>query len=74
LNNNIKINDFVELLDYLDHNKEGQNLRMYPDGSSYLADDNGNECESFDDIYSLIEYLKNLKYKYDSGILAKIEH
>ena len=71
MNKNIKINDFVGLLEYLDHNEEGQNLRMYPDGSSYLADDNGVECESFEDIYHLIEYLRDLKYKYDSGILTK---
>lgn len=68
----LKLKEFLELLDWLDKNKDGQNLRMYPDGSSYIIDDNGNDRESFESIFDLVRYLRDLKSRYESGELKPV--
>lgn len=72
---NLTLKEFEELLSFIDLNEAGENLyvRMWNGGGCYILDDAGNTTEEFETIYNLVEYLQNMKDRYQSGELKVIE-
>ncbi len=57
------VKEFVDLLERLDQTECGENLflRCYPDGGSYISNDNGNIDYEFLNFEDLIIFLRNKK-------------
>lgn len=55
------VKEFVNLLERLDKTECGENLflRCYPDGGSYISNDNGNMDYEFAGFEELITFLRN---------------
>ncbi|MBS1258041.1 MAG: hypothetical protein MAG551_01094 [Candidatus Scalindua arabica] len=56
----VSVKEFVELLENLDKTEAGENLflRCYPDGGSYISNDNGSVDYEFPDFEVLLCWLK----------------
>ena len=61
--NEISLETFVNLLENLDRTEKGENLflRCYPDGGSYISNDNGDVDIEFTNFEELILWLINKK-------------
>ncbi|MCK5077952.1 MAG: hypothetical protein KAR38_16335 [Calditrichia bacterium] len=57
------IQDFIDLLENLDKTYKGENLflRCFPDGGSYISNDNGDIDFEFDNFNELLKFLKDKK-------------
>lgn len=55
------VKEFVDLLERLDKTECGENLflRCYPDGGSYISNDNGNVDYEFSEFEELITFLRS---------------
>jgi hypothetical protein len=56
----LSVKEFVNLLEGLDKTECGENLflRCYPDGGSYISNDNGTVNYDFSDFKGLVTFLR----------------